>query len=226
MQDLEGRLRAGKQTYVASSTLQEWRFACRYTRILRQVDEQRRAGDDNKTRYIIRDRAMAENATWILEDEGPQCKMVVWAHNGHVARDPRGIFDGAIVSMGMHLARKFGADLVVVGFAFGEGAFQAVVKEEGNRRPIREVALGSAPDEALDAVLARTGVPVFLLDLRHVKDDVALWLQELQITREIGAFFQDPEDMCKRIIPMARYDVIAFIANTTRARPNPRLKPD
>lgn len=221
VQDLAERLRAEKGTYVARSTLQEWRLACQHARILRQVDEQRRAGDDDKTRYNIRDKAMAENVAWVLENEGPRCKMVVWAHNAHVARDPRGIFDGAVVSMGMHLARRFGPEIVVVGFAFGEGAFQAIVKEEGNRRPLREVAIGPAPAETLDAALARTGIPVFILDLRHVDEDVALWLQEPQVTREIGAFFDDPDDMCRRIVPMARYDLLAFIARTQRARPNP-----
>ena len=221
-QDLAERLGAEERTYVARSTVQEWRLACQHARILRQVDAQRRAGGDEKTRYMIRDQAMAENVVWILENEGPRCKMVVWAHNGHVARDPQGIFGGAVVSMGMHLARRFDPELVVVGFAFGEGAFQAVVKEESERRPLREVAIGPAPDETLDGVLARTGIPVFMLDLRHVHEDLALWLQESHITREIGAFFEGPEDMCHTIVPMARYDVLAFVARTTRARPNPR----
>lgn len=225
VQELAERLRAEERTYVARSTVQQWRLACQHARILRQVDEQRRAGDDEMTRYMIRDSAMAENVGWILENQSPQCKMVVWAHNAHVARDPRGIFDGAIVSMGMHLARRFDPDFVVVGLAFGEGTFQAVVIEEGNRRSIREVAVGPAPDGTLDAVLARTGIPAFMLDLRHVDEDVAPWLQQPQITREIGAFFKEPEGMCKTIVPMARYDVLAFIANTTRARRNPRLTP-
>jgi erythromycin esterase len=223
--DLAERLRTEERSYVARSTAQEWRLACQHVRTLCQVSEQRRAGDDEKSRYMIRDRAMAENVGWILENEGPRCKMVVWAHNGHVARDPTGIFGGEIVSMGMHLARRFDPDLVVVGFAFGEGAFQAVVKEEGNRRPIRAVAIGPAPDETLDAVLARTGIPVFMVDLRHADEDVARYLQEPQITREIGAFFTDPENMCKKVVPMARYDVLAFIASTTSTRRNPQLTP-
>lgn len=223
--DLAEQLRAEERSYVTRSTVREWRLACQHARILGQVDEQRRADHDQKMRYLIRDRAMAENIAWLLENQYPQGKMAIWAHNGHVARDARGIFDGAIVSMGMHLARRFDSDLVVVGFAFGEGAFEAVVHEEGNRRPLREVAIGPAPDETLDAVLARAGIPVFLLDLRHVDNEVAAWLQQPQITREIGAFFKDPQDMCKTIVPMARYDVLAFIANTTRARRNPRLTP-
>jgi erythromycin esterase len=221
VQDLAERLHAEERTYVARSTVQEWRLACQHAHILRQVDEQRRAGDDNKTRYLIRDRAMAENVAWILENEGPRCKMVVWAHNGHVARDPRGIFDGTIVSMGMHLARRFHPDLVVVGFAFGEGAFQAVVDEDGCRGILREVTIGSAADETLDAVLGLTNIPVFMVDLRRIDDDVAPWFREPQVTREIGAFFKSPEAMCQTIVPMARYDVLAFIARTTRARRNP-----
>jgi erythromycin esterase len=217
-QHLAERLRAEERSYVARSTLQDWRLSCQYACILRQVDEQRRAGDD-KARYMSRDSAMAENVGWILENEGPRCKIVIWAHNGHVARDPRGIFGGKVVSMGMHLARRFDRELLVVGFAFGEGAFQALVKEEANRRPLREVAIGPAPDETLDAALARTGIPVFMLDLRH--EDVAPCLQKPQVTREIGAFFDDPEGMCHTIVPTARYDVLAFIAKTTRARPNP-----
>jgi erythromycin esterase len=221
-QDVAERLETEEPNYVARSTVQEWRLACQHARILRQVDAQRRAGDDDRTRYMIRDRAMAKNVAWILANERPRAKMLVWAHNAHVARDPRGIFDGAVISMGMHLARRFDPELVVVGFAFGEGAFQAVVKEGGNKRPIREVTIGPAPDVTLEAVLARTGISVFMLDLRHVDDEVAQWLQAPQITREIGAFFEDPEDMCHTIVPAARYDVLTFIARSTRARPNPK----
>jgi erythromycin esterase len=128
--------------------------------------------------------------------------------------------------MGMHLARRFAGELVVVGFVFGEGGFRAVViEEEGQRRPIREVSVGPPPDETLDAVLTRTGLPLFLLDLRHLDEDASQWLQRPQVTREIGAFFENPEDMCHTIVPAARYDVIAFVARTTSARPNPRSTP-
>ena len=168
-QGVAERLRAEERTYVARSSVQEWRLACQHARILRQVDAQRRAGGDDKTRYMIRDKAMAENVAWILENEGPRCKTVVWAHNGHVARDPRGIFDGAVESMGMHLARRFDPELVVVGFAFGEGAFQAVVKEKATVH--RECSRAGAR-WTLDAILARQGVS-FMLDLRHVGEGMA-----------------------------------------------------
>jgi erythromycin esterase-like protein len=148
--------------------------------------------------------------------------MVVWAHNGHVARDARGIFGGTVESMGMHLARRFGSELVVVGLTFGEGAFRAVVKEAGDRRPLREVVIGPPPADSLDDVLTRTGMPAFLVDLRRVDDDVAPWFREPRVMREIGAFFESEEAMCETIVPAARYDLLAFIARTTHARPNRR----
>jgi erythromycin esterase len=218
---LAERLLANEQIYVARSTIIEWHLVCQHARILRQVDDQRRAGVEAKTRYLIRDRAMAENVAWMLESAGPRRKMVVWAHNAHVARDPRGIFDGTVESMGMHLARRFNSQLFVVGFTFGEGAFRAVVTEDGNRRPIRAVEIGPAPDDTLDAILTRTGIPAFLVDLRHVDKEVAPWFKEPQVTREIGAFFESPAEMLQTIVPKARYDMLAFVAKTTPARPNP-----
>ena len=226
-QDLAARLRTHKRSYVARSTIVDWHLARQHATILRQVDGQRRAGDDARTRYQLRDAAMAANVAWILGQPSAEAKVVVWAHNGHVARDPRGIFDGSVVSMGMHLVRRLGPDVVVVGFAFGEGAFQAVVKEPGGRRPIREVTVGAPPVGSLDAALAQTGIPFFLLDLRGASDDSPRWLQDPQVTREIGAFFERPQDMVLTIVPRARYDVLAFVARTTRARPNPAtLGPD
>lgn len=218
-EELGVRLRVHERAYVRRSTPREWRLACQHVRVLQQVDEQRRAGDDDKLRYMIRDRAMAENIAWLLEDEDPQRKMVVWAHNAHVARDPRGTFDGDVVSMGMHLARRFGTKLVVVGFAFGEGAFQAVIQEEGDKRPIGEVVVGPPPDDSFDALLASTGLPVFMLDLRHLDKGVAEWLLKPHLTREIGAFFEEPQDMDHTIVPAVRYDLLAFVARTTRSRP-------
>jgi erythromycin esterase len=44
------------------------------------------ANRDEGRRYgAVRDSSMAENIRWILEREGPDARIVVWAHNAHVA---------------------------------------------------------------------------------------------------------------------------------------------
>jgi erythromycin esterase len=59
-----------------------------------------------------RDCCMAENVDWILAHRPAGTRIVLWAHNGHVARRP-----GA---MGGFLAERHGKDMVVCGFAFHE----------------------------------------------------------------------------------------------------------
>ena len=69
---------------------------------------------------FARDQYMAENAIWLLEQEGPDAKIVLWAHNLHVSTRTGW--------MGMHLREVFGDDLVIVGFDFFAGSFTAVTQ--------------------------------------------------------------------------------------------------
>jgi erythromycin esterase-like protein len=59
------------------------------------------------------------------------------AHNGHINYGT----GGGYVPMGECLRQKFGADYLSIGFAFNQGAFQAI----GNRG-LSEFSLGPSPD--------------------------------------------------------------------------------
>ena len=64
---------------------------------------------------------MAENVTWLLDQAGPDAKIVLWVHNGHV-----GMSDAEISqSMGDYLRKQFGNQMVVFGFLFYQGSFNA-----------------------------------------------------------------------------------------------------
>src|SRR5262249_23733620 len=79
-----------------------------------------------KAGQVARDRSMAENVKWIA-DSNPDAKIVLWAHNGHVSKGAVGGFD----PMGMSLRKMFGDRMVVFGFAFNQGSFQAVEPNKG-----------------------------------------------------------------------------------------------
>jgi erythromycin esterase-like protein len=66
-----------------------------------------------KSGEMTRDQCMAENVKWIA-DHNPNAKIVIWAHNGHVA------FGGwpGYEPMGSALRKMFGDKMVVFGFAF------------------------------------------------------------------------------------------------------------
>jgi erythromycin esterase len=94
---------------------------------------------------------MAENVTWLLDQAGPDAKIILWAHNSHVADVslPEG------TSMGYHLREQYGQDLVIVGFAFYEG----------------QVSVYSVPPAipgSFGWYAHSTGVPQFMLNLKDL----------------------------------------------------------
>jgi erythromycin esterase-like protein len=165
-----------------------------------------------------RDRSMAENVKWIL-DRSPGAKIVLWAHNGHVAVGGYRGFE----PMGRFLRDAYGKDMVVFGFAFNQGSFQAMEQGKG----LREFTVPPAPAESLDAALAATGLPVLAVDLRQAPPTgpVAEWLSASHKTRSIGAVFN--EIMASAYLmdlkaPEA-YDALLFVQKTTSARKNPPI---
>jgi erythromycin esterase len=107
----------------------DWRIARQHARVAKQFVESPGLNDIMGA-VNERDSAMADNIRWIMDQEGPDAKVVVWAHNGHVARKS----EGGVEWMGSRLAKSLGADLVIFGFAFNRGEFQAV--EVGRGLPV------------------------------------------------------------------------------------------
>lgn len=221
IRELGARLGAEQSLYTARSSSRAWSEALQHVRILCQIDEQRHAVD-SAVRFDVRDRAMADNVDHIVGDGVPDARVIVWAHNGHITKDSRGLFDPDVMTMGRVLSERHGDRYLAVGFAFGTGSFQAIVDADSDAAKLDEVHVGAPQDGCFDAVLmgaART--PGFLLDMRQQAGELTEWLHREQLSRETGAVFRPEEDMHARVIPAARYDALAFVRHTTRARPNP-----
>jgi len=169
-----------------------------------------------RANQVSRDRSMADNIKWIL-DQNPGAKVVLWAHNGHVSTAANGRYD----PMGASLRNMFGGQMVVFGFAFNQGSFQAVEQGKG----LHEFTVPPAPPGSLDATFAATGIPLFALDLRAAPKTgpVATWLSESHKTRSIGALFsQDSADQYLSDLRAPQsFDLMLFVEKTTAARKNP-----
>ena len=162
---------------------------------------------------VGRDRSMAENVKWIL-DQNPTAKIVLWAHNGHVAA---GSFD--YETMGAALRRMYGAQMLVFGFAFNEGSFRAIPQGGGK---LRTFTVPAAPADSLDGTLAASRVPLFALDLRQAP----AWFREPRRSRLIGSIYpvNQPYAYMMNLRPAEAYDVMLFVDKTTAAVPNPPSK--
>lgn len=165
---------------------------------------------------VTRDRSMADNVQWIL-DHSPGSKIVLWAHNGHVAAGGSPGYE----PMGATLRKVFHDQMVVFGFAFNQGSFQAVRRGEG----LQDFTVQPAPAGSLDATLAATGMPLFALDLRQVPKSgpVAAWWSEAHRTRSIGALYSEdsPSGYMADLVAPQCFDALLFVEKTTAARKNP-----
>jgi len=175
--------------------------------------------------FQIRDRAMANTVAALLEAGGPGAKALLWAHNGHVKRSanyefPEGRLEAP--TMGGFLHAMFGAEHVVIGFAFNQGAFRVVIERDGT---MGSRVVGPAPAGYVDATLAATGIALFALDLTRVPADgpVARWMAGKPRQRMLGNGRSQPEHRYDYAAdPRDNYDVIVFVESAAAARGNPR----
>jgi erythromycin esterase-like protein len=169
-----------------------------------------------RSNEVSRDRSMADNIKWIL-NQSPNQRMVVWAHNGHISKESLRGYE----PMGAALQEMFGNQMVVFGFAFNRGSFQAIEMNKG----LREFTVSAALSDSLDATLAASGIPILALDLRQIPKTgpVAEWWNQTHKTRSIGAVFSEDaeENYWSETKAPDCYDAILFVDNTTAARKNP-----
>jgi erythromycin esterase-like protein len=168
-----------------------------------------------QAKEVSRDQSMADNIKWIL-DHNPGTKIVVWAHNGHVGTSANGY-----EPMGAALRKMFGTQMVVFGFAFNQGSFQAV-EMPPSKKGLRTFNVNPAPAGSLDAVLASAKLEIAVVDLHALPRDgpVASWFSEARDTKSIGAVYSEEfaeKFFAKQIIPKV-YDALFFVEKTTAAR--------
>jgi erythromycin esterase len=161
-----------------------------------------------------RDYGMAQNVKWILENEGRQGRLLVFAHNGHVvngkedSRRLAGIPESERPpDMGFHLHRLYGDALYII--------VTSTARTSGD-------LLASKPLEpnSLDSALASAGLPLMFLDTRMARQNKAL-LTWLSIPRSFNSHLA----MYSRITPSTAADAYVFISTLTPASPPPKKAP-
>jgi erythromycin esterase len=201
------------------TSVEAWALARQHARIVQQnIALLTQSKSDSPS--AVRDQAMAENVRWIAAREGPDAKMVLWAHNYHVsvAQSPN-----HPTTMGDALRRVLGADLVVFGFVFNQGSFHALDSLAGDHS-LRTFTVPPAPVGSLDGALAATHLAAAALDLRTLPKDgeVHAWMSAPRAMRSTGAIFSDAwaEAFSYDSAP-ALYDALLFVDKTTPAHSTP-----
>lgn len=216
-QSVVQHLEASREAYAKKgATKPDIEWAIQNARVVLQ-SMQMRSGE------VTRDKSMADNVKWIL-DNNPGAKIVLWAHNGHVATASDFGYD----PMGAFLRKMFSNQMVVFGFAFNQGSFQAMEMPFPSKRGLRSFNLDPAPVGSLDAMLASAGLQIAAIDLHALPKEglVANWFSEPRATRSIGSGYGEEfaaEFWAHQITPKI-YDALLFVEKTTAARALPKSK--
>ena len=158
-----------------------------------------------------RDESMADNVDWILAHTPSGTKAVLWAHNGHVNRDP------TYGPMGSVLSERHGDDMRVFGFAFHEGEYTAVGKDG-----LGTYGTSSSEAGSVEWALHKSGMARFVLDLRSASAESPRsgWLTGTLDFRSIGAMAVEYAFYPGVVTGM--FDALVFFDESHPSRPLPR----
>jgi len=169
-----------------------------------------------------RDQMMAVNALWLLREQYPGQKAVIWAHNSHVSvGDPT--HDGPprthLVPMGQWMRVALGSQLYVLGFAINRGTVRANVFENGRRVGVQEAQLPPAAPGSGTLTLHAAGTPAFFLDFKLTDTPLQAWLAKPHAFQELGAGFDRALGLGMRMFPLSpRFNGLIYLDSTHATR--------
>lgn len=167
-----------------------------------------------RERSATRDKAMAQNVAWTLEQLGPEGKLVVWAHNGHIAQKQGW--------MGGYLDAWYGQEVYGISTALYQGSFTAIPIDDIMLPTTFEVA--DASKGMYEYFFNLSGYPYFLLDLSSVDVSApgAEWLGDkggFRFNGWFGGYPDIPNRSFTRISLREEVDAVLFIRDTTPSTP-------
>jgi erythromycin esterase len=138
-----------------------------------------------------RDKCMAENVEWMLNFEGPDSKVMLWTHDGHINKANASFGD----NMGMTLAKAYGKQYYCIGFDFNRGSFKA---EDLIAKDLKTFTVDDAYKGSTSRILSAVPIPEFFIDIDSavISGSVAkgFFTQQLRM-RSVGSNFDSKKEL-------------------------------
>lgn len=177
----------------------------------------------------MRDYYMGDNVLYLYSKLPPGTKMVLWAHNSHIAANPAAIVNGGLTPFGAYIHEAFGNAYYTISFAFNQGGFQAIYYEDGKSEGLKGNQVKPAVEHSLDWILAQTEKPLHFINLRTTfSKQVEDYLMNEVKTFNTGSSFNHAwrdYSFYREVMDYKKsFDAIIFMDKTTRARPTKLAK--
>ncbi len=171
---------------------------------------------DTTAMCMARDSCMSENVKWLMNLEGDSAKFMLWAHNGHIAKNQVSS-DG--LSMGYFLKKFYRDQYYALGFDFYTGSFQSIGDKDG----LAEFSY-TLKRNSTGYLFSKSSHNMFLFDMSSAEQDPGMhrMIHDTIPSICIGALFSEKNtDQFYITKPLAdMYDGLIFIRKTHRAEPN------
>jgi len=166
-----------------------------------------RRGSTDSAGLSLRDRGMADNVELLLERLYPGKKVIVWAHNFHVARDGAataypGSTLASVRNMGSWLHERRAADLYTVGLFMVRG--RAAHNDRTNTYEIESPQEHSL-EELFEELFSALDIPLAFVNMANVpRGEGTAWMFEL-----LGAW--DGGYIGIRLVPRDQFDALLVV---------------
>ena len=171
--------------------------------------------------YEGRDKAMAENIEWIINQRKPNTTILIWAHDSHISRgdnlDPgSNFFFGK--SMGSYLSKKYGDNYRSFGlFTYHGNCLGTISYSDFTQKPFRiYTSPRGSLDDALNQLSNKMKRENLIMNLIPFRDDSPEleWINKKRPVRYVGYVAEDYGFGGRYSIPY-QFDGIIFINKTS-----------
>ncbi|WP_188112169.1 erythromycin esterase family protein [Aquimarina sp. RZ0] len=170
-----------------------------------------------------RDEYMAQTVLEILQNEKPDAKMALWAHNCHISKNAETEITGKIRPLGSILKEYIGKRYYAVGFSTNQGSFRAMNRNvnKGKNDKNTIFKLPPAKQGNLDWYFAQVYKEIFFIDFvksLHPKT-IATFLSQERKAYSCGASWSLDYGILPAfdISPSKSFDGMIFIKETSSA---------
>lgn len=169
---------------------------------------------DTHSSSAVRDQLMASQVEWLANHMPENKKILLYAHNFHVAKSELNGFSGK--TMGWHLKKSFGNKYKVIAGDFNKGKVSVYSREKWfNRTNILDFE--AAPPESLESYLSTGGVSKYILPLNNLSIDAEKVLNRKIQMRNVNLYGSEKfkNELFMSIAPLEIFDYLFFVNNQT-----------
>lgn len=168
---------------------------------------------DTKESYEFRDRIMADNVEWLTKVMYPGKKVILWAHNDHLAKNTskmsvkeQGKWINSFTSMGELLHQKLKEKEYVIGLYMNSGRASTITTQQ-------IFQIKPMPKGSLEQLMMGSGYKIAFADLskHQTPNKNNAWMFKPIYAAEDGMTSEIIEPMAMRFVPKEQYDgIIVF----------------